>query len=134
MVWDYAGDNYVHRLIENSTDGCSLLILFNTIYFVFLGKFVEYDGAGAENLEVFFLNYPSHIASKSPFFIKQAATGPSSGSRIEGEGGSFFSMTRKKTKGSVYFFFTFPDFVGEGGLVEKFEKSIHFLFFFCLLR
>lgn len=24
LVWDYAGDNYVHRLIENSTDGMNM--------------------------------------------------------------------------------------------------------------
>ncbi|KAL3123419.1 hypothetical protein niasHT_004591 [Heterodera trifolii] len=31
LVWDYAGDNYVHRLIESATDG----------------KMIEYDGGGA---------------------------------------------------------------------------------------
>lgn len=35
-VWDYAGDNYVHRLIQNSTDG----------------KMVEFQNGATNNAEV----------------------------------------------------------------------------------
>jgi hypothetical protein len=54
LVWDYAGDNYVHRLIENSTDGKFIYTIHlnpRIACINLLGKPVEYDG-GADNFEV----------------------------------------------------------------------------------